>query len=233
MAKTKAAIARQMANRILYNKARKAAAERIRRAEKAGFIGAVLPDIPDHPPTKRDIDKLQRLTRKEIERRAAQAIDLDSMELVSKKELRKRNKAKAEKQRQETREKNKRIQELLKQKARMPKVSDAVLRWLEDTIDQNLIDSPRRAKSLKALLTKAIKTVGRDFVAESFESQDQSVKEAVAFVFRYKESENKERDKYFLKKFNKVMRDFMPPELQQELNDTEFQDFYGIPEEGE
>lgn len=234
MAITKATIARQMSNRIAYNKARRAAAARIKRAEKAGFIGAVLPEIPDHPPNKRDIDKLQRLTRKEIERRAVQAIDPRTGELVSKKELRKRNKKAAEDQRQKSRRLAKQRKEQKKPEKRQPKepptVSDAVLSWAEDLISSNLADSPRRANKARSVLQDKIARFGRDAVAQAFEDLGDTIKGYLEMVFIYEEDESRERDSYFLWRFIHAL-DGMMPDSVADLSEDEFMDFYGITEE--
>lgn len=237
MAITKATIARQMSNRIAYNKARRAAAARIKRAEEAGFIGAVLPKIPDHPPNKRDIDKLQNLTRKEIERRAVQAIDPRTGEEVSKKELRKRNKAYAEEKRQKSRKENKKKKEALKALAKErlkpkepPTVSDAVLSWAEDLISGNLADSPRRANKARSVLQDKIAKFGRDAVAQAFEELGDTIKGYLEMVFIYEEDESRERDSYFLWRFIHALDGIMPDSVA-DLSEDEFMDFYGISEE--
>lgn len=240
MAITKATIARQMSNKIAYNKARRAAAARIKRAEEAGFIGAVLPKIPDHPPNKRDIDKLQRLTRKEIERRAVQAFDPRTGEEVSKKQLRKRNKQYAEEKRQKTRKENKKKKEALKALAKErlkpkkpkepPTVSDAVLSWAEDLISGNLADSPRRANKARSVLQDKIAKFGRDAVAQAFEELGDTIKGYLEMVFIYEEDESRERDSYFLWRFIHAL-DGMMPDSVADLSEDEFMDFYGITEE--
>lgn len=234
MAITKATIARQMSNRIAYKKARRAAAARIKRAEEAGFIGAVLPAIPDHPPNKRDIDKLQRLTRKEIEKRAVMAVDMRTGEQVSKKELRKRNKKAAEDQRQRSRRINKQRKEQKKPgRGRVkepPTVSDAVLSWAEDLISGNLADSPRRANKARSVLQDKIAKFGRDAVAQAFEELGDTIKGYLEMVFIYEEDESRERDSYFLWRFIHAL-DGMMPDSVADLSEDEFMDFYGITDE--